>query len=133
MIQSFSTLAEKLARAGFLAILDAAGVVPVVGEIIEALLIVQDAVMMMFNVTSAGVQITDITALLIQNLIRIYKQNDKKVTAAHDRINDSVNTFNNTNTPDSDSNTNNNTNTQSGGRKKNTITKSRRKKQKYRK
>jgi len=109
MEQAFSTLVERLARTGFLAILDAAGTVPVFGEIIDAILIVNDAVITILNVTRATTQLTDISALLLTNLIRIYKQNYQKVEAANGRVTSSLAQFQNTNTE---------TSTQSGGKKK---------------
>ena len=114
MLQSFSTLTEKLTRTGFLAILDAVGVVPVLGEIVEAILVIHDILITVLNVTRTGTQITDITSLLISNLIRIYKQNYRKVEAAHGRVTSSLAEFQNTNTPL----TTQGAETQNGGRKK---------------
>ena len=122
MIMTTSRLVSKLARAGFLSILDAVGVVPGLGEIVEGLLIVQDVVMTVLNVTKATVQITDISALLLDNVIRIYRQNEQKVKANHGRVINSLNNYQNTNT-----NTNTNekqTKGQQGGKKKsNSISK----------
>ena len=121
MLQSYSTVVEKLARVGALAILDAVGVIPGVGEVLDAILIVHNLIMAVMNVSRASVQITDISALLVSNLIRIYKQNAQKVKAAHGRITTSTNQFQNTNNPSTET-------TQSGGNKKNnkSKTKSRR-------
>lgn len=119
MMITTSLLVSKLARAGFLGILDAAGVVPGLGEIVEALLIVQDSIMTILNVTRASVQITDISSLLLDNLIRIYKQNEQKLKATHGRVTDSVNNFQNTNTPSTP-----NTQQQGGKKKSKTKTKS---------
>ena len=122
MIMTTSRLVSKLARAGFLSILDAVGVVPGLGEIVEGLLIVQDVVMTVLNFTKATVQITDISALLLDNVIRIYRQNEQKVKANHGRVINSLNNYQNTNT-----NTNTNekqTKEQQGGKKKsNSISK----------
>ena len=89
---------------------------------IEGLLIVQDVVMTVLNVTKATVQITDISALLLDNVIRIYRQNEQKVKANHGRVINSLNNYQNTNT-----NTNTNekqTKEQQGGKKKsNSISK----------
>ena len=98
MIATTSRLVTKLARAGFLGVLDAVGVIPGIGEIVESLLIVQDVVMTALNVTRASVQVTDISALLLDNLVRIYKQNEQKLKANHGRVINSVNNFQNTNT-----------------------------------
>lgn len=117
MEQAFSTLVERLARTGFLAILDAAGTVPVFGEIIDAILIVNDAVITILNVTRATTQLTDISALLLTNLIRIYKQNYHKVEAANGRVTSSLAQFQNTNTETSTPSATQ-TSTQSGGKKK---------------
>lgn len=122
MLQSYSTVVEKLARVGALAILDAVGVIPGVGEVLDAILIVHNLIMTVMNVSRASIQITDISALLVSNLIRIYKQNAQKVKAAHGRITTSTNQFQNTNNTSTET-------TQSGGNKKNnkSKTKSRRK------
>jgi hypothetical protein len=116
MLQSYSTVVEKLARVGALAILDAIGVIPGFGEVLDAILIVHNLIMTVMNVSRASVQITDISALLISNLIRIYKQNAQKVKAAHGRITTSTNQFQNTNNPSTETN-------QSGGNKKNNKSK----------
>lgn len=112
MVQTYSELVEKLARYGFLAIFDAIGVVPVVGEVVEAILIVQDAVMSILSVARASTQVSEITALLISNMITIYQKNAKEVEAAHGRITYSKNQFQNTNSPETT------TITQSAGKKK---------------
>ena len=114
MITTTSTLITKLARAGFLGVLDAAGVIPFIGEIIESLLIVQDIVMTVLNVTRASVQVTDISVLLLDNLVRIYKKNEQKVKANHGRVINSVNNFQNTNNPNTQ---------QEGGKKMKSKTK----------
>lgn len=99
MMMTTSLLISKLTRAGFLGFLDGVGVVPGLGEIVDLLLIFQDAFMTILNVTRASVQITDIYSLLLDNTIRIYKQNEHKVKAAHGRVTDSMNNFQNTNSP----------------------------------
>lgn len=121
MLQTFSTLIEKMSRTGLLALVDAAGVVPVLGEIIDAILLVHDILYTALNVSVASTQLTDISALLITNLIKIYKQNYRKVEAAHGRVTSSLAQFQNTNTPASAASPNTATPsaaTQSGGKKK---------------
>jgi hypothetical protein len=115
MLESYSTLVEKLARNGFLAILDAAGVVPVVGEVIDGILIIHDLVMSALNVAHTSIQVSDISSLLLNNMIRIYKQNAKQVDAAHGRITTSTDDFQNTNTSTTSE-------TQKGGKKKSKST-----------
>jgi len=114
MMMTTSLLISKLTRAGFLGILDGVGVVPYFGEVVELLLIFQDAIMTILNVTRASVQITDISSLLLDNTIRIYKQNEKKLKANHGRIINSENSFQNTNS----SETSSQEQSQQGGKKR---------------
>jgi len=114
MMMTTSLLISKLTRAGFLGILDGVGVVPYFGEVVELLLIFQDAIMTILNVTRATVQITDISSLLLDNTIRIYKQNEQKLKANHGRIINSENSFQNTNS----SETSSQEQSQQGGKKR---------------
>jgi hypothetical protein len=114
MIETYSELVGKLARYGFLAIFDAIGVVPVAGEIVEIILLIQDAVMSILSVARVSTQVTKITAMLISNMITIYQKNAKEVEAAHGRITYSKNQFQNTNSPE----TTTITQSQSAGKKK---------------
>jgi len=110
---SVARMVEKTGRASFLALLDAAGVIPGVGEVLDLILVAQNILKIVFAFTNVGFEVTEMSALLITNLIRVYRQNAQQIKSTHGRITDNLSTFNKTTS----------NNTQKGGKRKNTKTK----------
>lgn len=106
-------LVKKVSTSTFLAILDAIGVIPGIGEILDLILVAHNILRAIFAVTNVGLEATEISSSFISNLMRIYKTNLKEVESSEDRIGKSINTFRET-TENSD----NFENKQTGGKKK---------------
>lgn len=103
--ESISKMVENVGRSSLLTLMDAIGVVPGVGEVLDLILTAHNIIKVIFSFTNVGLEMTEVYYTLISNMIRIYKQNAQEVDAAHGRIKYSLNQF-----------TNNN-NQQSGGKK----------------
>jgi hypothetical protein len=98
--------------------MDGIGVVPVVGEIIELILVADNIIKSMLAFTNASVEVTEISSLLISNLIRIYKQNAKEVESSHGRIHSSFDKFFNIGTSTQSTPSTSSNDNQKGGKKK---------------
>jgi len=91
--EAISKMVENVGRSSFLAIMDAVGVIPGVGEVLDIILTAHNVIKVIFSFTNVGLEMTEVYYTLISNMIRIYKQNAKEVEAANGRIQDSLNQF----------------------------------------
>jgi len=101
--EAISKMVENVGRSSFLSLMDAVGVIPFYGEILDIILTAHNIIKVIFSFTNTGLQLTEVYYTLISNMIRVYKKNAQEVEATHGRIQDSLNQFSN--------------NPQSGGKK----------------
>ena len=141
--ESISKMINEVARSSFLSLLDAVGVIPGVGEILDVILTAHNILKIIFSFTNTGLELADISVTLLSNLIDFYKKESAEIQTIQGRIDNSINSFNKAQSTIANSNNNNNNNNnnnqqqqqqQTGGRKKqnkNQKSKTKRKRKSY--
>jgi len=96
--EAIAKMVGNVGRYSSLALIDAIGVIPGVGIAVDIILTAHNVLKVIFSFTNVGLEMSEVYYTLISNMIRVYKKNVKEVKAAHGRIKNSLNQFNNTNT-----------------------------------
>jgi len=120
---SISKMINEVTRSSLLSLLDAVGVIPGVGEILDVILTAHNILKIIFSFTNTGLELADISVTLLSNLIDFYKKESAEIQTIQGRIDNSINNFNKAESIGSNNNNNNNNNNQqqqqqSGGKKK---------------
>lgn len=113
---SISNMVNQVTRSSLLSLLDAVGVVPGVGEILDIILTAHNILKIIFSFTNTGLELADISVTLLSNLIDFYQKESAEIQSVQGRIDSSINNFNKT--PSTPTPSNGNGQQQNGGRKK---------------